>query len=339
MALVLGVTSVAAASPGTGEEVNFDPTERRGLEVEGDILKINDTLGYGWCIDLGFPKPEERPHLFKDATTGYKLTHVGAPRETPGPTEEIPFEGHQRDAAINVLKKLRKAYQAGDYEEASTYNMVLQIVLTSSLNKADGQLHVQSPKLQERVKRAQQYLREDAGYELTLDPIGVREIEGANIPKAGDDEYITVVPPKDYDITKGAANQAQRIVPIDQPGLDDEPKKPESSEVPVPEETTEATTERPAPKKPEIGTNADFADGAKRVVAGATVNDTVTYKDLVPGKEYTLEAELISKADGTTVVGSGSQKFTADESGSGEVVVPIKVNDDVTEPVEAAVAF
>lgn len=53
VALVLGVTSVAVASPGTGEEVNFEPTERCGLEVEGDILKINDTLGYGWCIDLG----------------------------------------------------------------------------------------------------------------------------------------------------------------------------------------------------------------------------------------------------------------------------------------------
>ncbi|MEJ4102924.1 VaFE repeat-containing surface-anchored protein, partial [Corynebacterium mastitidis] len=69
------------------------------------------------------------------------------------------------------------------------------------------------------------------------------------------------------------------------------------------------------------------------------MNDTVTYKDLVPGKEYTLEAELKSKAEGNPVVGSGSATFTASESGSGEVVVPIKVNDDVTEPVEAAVAF
>ncbi|MGV0342207.1 VaFE repeat-containing surface-anchored protein, partial [Corynebacterium mastitidis] len=255
-----------------------------------------------------------------------------------GTPEEIPFAGQQRDAAINLLKKLKKAHEAGNHGDAKAYNVALQLVLTSTMNKAESGLTALSPSQFDKVK---QYLLEDGAYRFTQNERGqdiIKPVEGANIPKAADSEYITVIAPSNYDITKGAANGSQRIVPIDQPGLDDEPKKPESSEVPVPEETTSAT-ERPAPKKPEIGTNADFAEGAKQVVAGATVNDTVTYKDLVPGKEYTLSAELIDKADGTTVVGSGSQKFTADESGSGEVVVPIKVNDDVTEPVEAAVAF
>ncbi|WP_369334286.1 VaFE repeat-containing surface-anchored protein, partial [Corynebacterium hiratae] len=40
-----------------------------------------------------------------------------------------------------------------------------------------------------------------------------------------------------------------------------------------------------------MSTNADFANGATQVVAGAQVNDTVTYEGLVPGKEYTLYAE------------------------------------------------
>ena len=75
------------------------------------------------------------------------------------------------------------------------------------------------------------------------------------------------------------------------------------------------------------------------MVAGATVNDTVTYEDLVPGKAYTLEAQLVDKTDESKVVGSGSAEFTADESGKGSVVVPIKVNDDLEGSVAAAVAF
>ncbi|MGV0351979.1 VaFE repeat-containing surface-anchored protein, partial [Corynebacterium guaraldiae] len=90
--------------------------------------------------------------------------------------------------------------------------------------------------------------------------------------------------------------------------------------------------------KPKISTNADFANGATQVVAGAQVNDTVTYENLVPGKEYTLFAELISKEDGKTVLGKGEKIFTP-ESANGEVVVTITVDESVKEPVEAAVAF
>ncbi|MGV0329445.1 VaFE repeat-containing surface-anchored protein, partial [Corynebacterium guaraldiae] len=90
--------------------------------------------------------------------------------------------------------------------------------------------------------------------------------------------------------------------------------------------------------KPKISTNADFANGATEVVAGAQVNDRVTYENLVPGKEYTLFAELISKEDGKTVLGKGEKTFTP-ESANGEVVVEIIVDESVKEPVEAAVAF
>ncbi|MDK4274983.1 VaFE repeat-containing surface-anchored protein [Corynebacterium accolens] len=90
--------------------------------------------------------------------------------------------------------------------------------------------------------------------------------------------------------------------------------------------------------EPWISTNADFAHGSHEVVAGAEVVDEVTYEGLVPGKEYTLNAELISKADGATVLGAGAKTFTPEKS-AGSVEVEITVNDDVTEPVEAAVAF
>ena len=89
---------------------------------------------------------------------------------------------------------------------------------------------------------------------------------------------------------------------------------------------------------PKISTNADFENGSHEVVAGAKVNDTVEFHNLVPNKEYTLNAELISKVDGKSVLGSGEKTFTP-ETADGEVVVEITVSDDVKEPVEAAVAF
>ncbi|EOJ1578887.1 VaFE repeat-containing surface-anchored protein, partial [Campylobacter jejuni] len=88
-----------------------------------------------------------------------------------------------------------------------------------------------------------------------------------------------------------------------------------------------------------ISTNADFEDGSHEVVAGAKIVDKVTYEGLVPGKEYILDAQLISKEDGKTVLGeTKGHKFTPDEA-NGTEAVTITVNDDVTEPVEAAVAF
>ena len=90
--------------------------------------------------------------------------------------------------------------------------------------------------------------------------------------------------------------------------------------------------------EPRISTNADFADGSKEVVAGATVIDTVDYFNLIPGKEYKLNAELISKKDGETVLGKG-EATVKPESANGQAKVEITVSDDVKEPVEAAVAF
>ena len=51
-----------------------------------------------------------------------------------------------------------------------------------------------------------------------------------------------------------------------------------------------------------------------------------------------MKAELISKEDGESVLGEGEETFTPEEA-NGSVDVHITVNDDVTEPVEAAVAF
>ncbi|MGV0360305.1 hypothetical protein [Corynebacterium mastitidis] len=154
-------------------------------------------------------------------------------QETYGAAQEVPFAGRQRDAAINILKQLKKAYDAGDTERVVEINAALQLVLTSSMARADIGLYSFGSHRLEAIRKA---LRDYGGYELTADLAGrriLREIKGAQIPKADPSEYITVVVPDKYDISKGAKNPAQRIVPIDQPGLGTPPSRaPRSPRLP-----------------------------------------------------------------------------------------------------------
>ncbi|WP_299138298.1 VaFE repeat-containing surface-anchored protein, partial [uncultured Corynebacterium sp.] len=111
-------------------------------------------------------------------------------------------------------------------------------------------------------------------------------------------------------------------------------EEPSDCESTTPDKPSEPSEE----KTPKISTNADFEEGSHEVVAGAKIVDEVSYEGLVPGKEYTLKAELINKKDGKSVLGEGEATFTPENS-NGMEPVTITVNDDVTEPVEAAVAF
>ena len=139
LALICGLTSVASASPGTGEKVdNFTPAFP-GKFNPHEFLKINDSLGYGWCIDFGLHSPEDKPDLFKEGEVEPKrLTHVAKLPEKASETNyapEVPFEGHRRDAAINILKKLIEAHQNEDETSSRALNRALQLLLTSTMNK------------------------------------------------------------------------------------------------------------------------------------------------------------------------------------------------------------
>ncbi|RIJ76316.1 hypothetical protein D1871_12855 [Nakamurella silvestris] len=100
-------------------------------------------------------------------------------------------------------------------------------------------------------------------------------------------------------------------------------------------EHRDATDEGQTVYLPKIGTNAtDQADGDKLVLPGGTVVDTVDYSGLVPGQQYTVSGELMSKVitvvAGKTVtvaVGTGilgSTTFTA-TAASGSVKVAFRL--------------
>lgn len=64
-------------------------------------------------------------------------------------------------------------------------------------------------------------------------------------------------------------------------------------------------------KVPEIGTQATV-DGKKKITASGRVKieDTVSYKNLTPGKEYTVKGVLMNKATGEPLLADG-KKFAA----------------------------
>ncbi len=93
---------------------------------------------------------------------------------------------------------------------------------------------------------------------------------------------------------------------------------------------------------PKIATQATAEDGSKVIKSGAetTILDTVTYENLEPGREYVMKAVEYDKSAGKVVEGSaGELTFKAGNDGSGEVVVPIKLNTSAMKDGVALVAF
>ena len=83
--------------------------------------------------------------------------------------------------------------------------------------------------------------------------------------------------------------------------------------------------------KPSIHTNAVNAEtnGKKlQPTDGETINDTVTYKELIPGKTYTLKGIVMDKETGKAVLNNGqkvefTKTFTANDA-NGEVTASVK---------------
>ena len=336
----------------------------------------NNDVGWGWCIE---------PHAKTPLNTFEAYQKKNATK--------LEFDERYHDAVINLGRKMEAAAARGDKKAAANYYVYLLMFLDSHQNPKNLPFET-------IVGNSKDYFPGFTGSHEEFTALTGYKIEGpkevpklvkdptVEIAKQPEDAFITVVHPNGNRNSK-----AQSVIPVDQPGLPDEPDNGGGSEEPTtsseetssdettsenpggetsPNETTENpepsesegttpkdTTSETTPDKttdvtpnpeptpttseqekglePKIETEASIKDG-NRVEKGATVIDTVTYKDLVPGKEYTLKAELISKEDGKSVLGTGEKTFKP-EASNGKVEVEITVNDDVTEPVEAAVAF
>ena len=78
------------------------------------------------------------------------------------------------------------------------------------------------------------------------------------------------------------------------------------------------------PRKPDISTTAESSTG-NNIQTGTTVNDTVRFQGLTPGKNYRLEARLMCKADGSDTGAVANHEFTPEQENGQTVVQNIEV--------------
>lgn len=83
--------------------------------------------------------------------------------------------------------------------------------------------------------------------------------------------------------------------------------------------------EAPAPA-PEISTTATSSTG-DIIKEGTTVVDTVAYRNLIPGEEYTLEASMMCKETSQVAAGTATKTFTPEEANGTIDVGPISLGD------------
>ena len=275
-----------------------EPQIPEGKEFKNDKPNKANNVGWAWCTEPSFHTPFETASSY-DAAKAEKLN--------------LPKE--YRNSAIRLARMMKSAVAGGDKAAAANYYVYLAALTSTnrtSKTQVVGTITGQDPKWNNRFGRKNfpsytgtyEEFTELTGFRYEGRYIEQQELvrdRSVPIPEQPEDAFITVV--------RSGDKNAQPVMPVDQPGL---------------------------PDLPSIKTEAKFADGSSEVVNGAVVTDTVTYKGLVDGKKYHLDAKLMSK-DGKTELGTGSADFEADSS-KGFTTVDITVK-NAEEPVASAVAF
>ena len=201
--------------------------------------------GPGWCIDWGLSNP------WDNISAGYEVRQLTGQSGRYGTGDGIAEE--VRYAAINVVKKLTEdwnAYKSGDASKVTDINkknLVLRALLgndLSALNTARGAIYYGTPEASDPgnlnpVSVSQIEFQALTGF--TLKHVQVQKGSGSSnyalIPDQNiinkfkqqytNGEYVTIIVPKNYNYTMTRQRNVtfQRIVPIEQPGINP-PKEP-----------------------------------------------------------------------------------------------------------------
>ena len=274
----------------------YDQMLKQAPRDDQSIDLLPSSAGPGWCIDWGLGNPWDSGNYQVRKLTGAS----GRVGDGDAISEDV------RIAAINVVKELQKDYKAyanGDQSKAGailTKNGILRALLSNQLgylNQAredvvNGKvsqsafenltgfriLHHQAPKGQ-------------PSYYLSKLP---RHDEIAKTVKPG--EYVTVLVPLEYDYNIVPRKSFQRLIPVPQPGLDQNPPKTPPSIVETipttPEVTTtvtrpqEITTTKTLPNTTYTTTRTNPATTVTERSTLPTAYTTVSTRE-VPGKVVT----------------------------------------------------
>ncbi|MDU2270215.1 MAG: hypothetical protein E7E09_09995, partial [Winkia neuii] len=218
---------------------------------DNGVTNKKSNIGFAWCIDLGLRTPADAKNLIWDKSTAQKLT----PANIADTTKDTAHGQERYDAAYKMITNMINSWKAGKYDEAKKYNLYAQALLGNPTAQGTAGEVINSNG--QASPQAGTYSGVTPG-EFT-DLTGFKAMAGGPSVfdhaidfKAPEGSYLTYVPPT-LPNGKVAVNQAQRMVPPDQPGI------------------------KPEPKNPVIKTKASL-DG-DQVKAGAKVVDTVSYED------------------------------------------------------------
>jgi len=213
----------------------YDQIRQQTVSEDQAIDLLPSSVGAGWCIDWGLGNPWD--------TGNYEVRKLTGASGRVGDGDRISEDIHI--AAINVVKALQKDYKAyadGDTSKADAIkakNAILRALLSNQLgylNQAREDVkkfhNSQFESLTGfRIDRHDAPKGEPNYYLIKLD----RHDEIAKTVKPG--EYVTVLVPLGYDFNIVPEKSFQRLIPVPQPGLEEDPKPKPS------EETTPKTTE------------------------------------------------------------------------------------------------
>ncbi|MBK4174842.1 adhesin, partial [Corynebacterium macginleyi] len=230
-----------------GEDSSWGPLVWAGTPPKGaGAGNPKNNVGWGWCVEPQARIPLQTRNLYDKANA-----------------EKLDIPAGFEDAAINVARHLMSAVAKKDSKSAANYSVYLAALVSKKPNSktsAAATITGRDPKYGSQNHAIVNYPgftgnHEDftklTGYKIVsdYDPVKFEKVQEVNIPPRPNGAFITVVKPQ-----KDRQNRDQPVAPVDQPGL------------PPLEE------EKPEKEQPKISTKAEFAEGDKQVVAGATVN-------------------------------------------------------------------
>ena len=225
---------------------NFLQAQQKNMHLRDASTNLLPTeYGPGWCIDWGLDNP------WSNTSAGYEVRKLTGASGRYGTGKGIA-EG-VRYAAINVVSKLTEDWQAYNDGNSSKItdinkkNLVLRALLgndLTALNTARGAIYYGTPEASDPgnlnpVSVSQIEFKALTGF--TLEHVTIQKGSGSSnyalIPhedvhkrfmaQYNNDEYVTIIVPKNYDYTMTRQRNVtfQRIVPIEQPGINP-PKEP-----------------------------------------------------------------------------------------------------------------
>gem|GEM_PF-3234935 len=203
--------------------------------------------GPGWCIDYAIPSPSNDP-------ADYELRKLTGQSGNYGDSTSINAD--IETAAIHVTKQMIKEYNLSSFdrsnEKIKKLNYVLQALLTNNLSALnqiradiDEGKYISTADFREFTGFDINYVRlapEDRGQGLADYRLVKNDAAFSKVAQdVNDSEYITVLLPKDYTLNPNKMDNftTQRLITVEQPGLELTPKP-----TPTPEQTT--TQEQPS---------------------------------------------------------------------------------------------